>query len=44
MVGLGQWDQKAGTDSFELLEKIVAARLKRGLTTVIDTLGIEPTS
>ena len=44
MVGLGEWDQKAGADSFELLEKIVAARLKRGLTTVIDTLGMEPTS
>lgn len=41
MVGAGEADQTAGTTAFELLEKIVAARLSRRLTTVIDTLGTD---
>ncbi len=39
-VGTGQHDQKASTDAFAVLESIVDARLKRGLVTVIDTLGL----
>ena len=29
-------------DAFAVLDQIVAARVRRGLTTVIDTLGLEP--
>jgi alkanesulfonate monooxygenase SsuD/methylene tetrahydromethanopterin reductase-like flavin-dependent oxidoreductase (luciferase family)/predicted kinase len=39
MVGSGEDDQTASTAAFELLERIVDERLKRGLTVVIDTLG-----
>jgi alkanesulfonate monooxygenase SsuD/methylene tetrahydromethanopterin reductase-like flavin-dependent oxidoreductase (luciferase family)/predicted kinase len=42
VVGSGPADLDASTDAFELLERIVAARLGRGLTTVIDTLGLDP--
>ena len=41
VVGSGEHDQDASADAFGLLEQIVAGRLKRGLTTVIDTLGFE---
>ena len=41
MVGEGDVDQRAGTDAFAVLDDIVARRLKRGLTTVIDSLGLE---
>jgi F420-dependent oxidoreductase-like protein len=39
MVGAGEDDQTASTAAFQLLERIVDERLKRGLTVVIDTLG-----
>jgi F420-dependent oxidoreductase-like protein len=39
MVGSGEDDQAASTAAFELLERIVEERLKRGLTVVVDTLG-----
>jgi F420-dependent oxidoreductase-like protein len=39
MAGTGPDDQEAGTAAFDLLETIVDERLRRGLTTVIDTLG-----
>ena len=39
MAGTGPDDQEAGTAAFDLLETIVNERLRRGLTTVIDTLG-----
>ena len=39
MAGTGPDDQEAGTAAFDLLESIVDERLRRGLTTVIDTLG-----
>lgn len=39
-VGIDEHDQKASKDAFELLDAIVAKRLARGLTTVIDTLGL----
>lgn len=41
LVGLGERDQRAGTDAFTVLELVVARRTKRGLTTVIDSLGLD---
>ena len=41
MVGAGEDDQSAGTVAFALLEQIVAERVRRRLTTVIDTLGFD---
>ena len=41
VVGSGPADLDASADAFDLLERIVAARLGRGLTTVIDTLGLD---
>ncbi len=41
VVGSGEHDLDASTDAFELLDRIVAARLRRGLTTVVDTLGMD---
>jgi len=41
VVGSGPADLDASTDAFDLLERIVAARLSRGLTTVVDTLGLD---
>ncbi len=42
VVGSGEHDLDASADAFALLDQIVAARLKRGLTTVVDTLGLDP--
>jgi F420-dependent oxidoreductase-like protein len=41
VVGAGEDDQTAGTVAFQLLETIVAERLRRRLTTVVDTLGFD---
>jgi F420-dependent oxidoreductase-like protein len=41
VVGLGERDQRASKDAFEVLELIIAKRLRRRLTTVIDTTGLE---
>jgi F420-dependent oxidoreductase-like protein len=41
MVGAGEDDQSAGTVAFALLEQIIAERVRRRLTTVIDTLGFD---
>ena len=41
VVGSGPHDLDASADAFALLERIVAARLGRGLTTVVDTLGLD---
>ncbi|GAA4745232.1 hypothetical protein GCM10023350_32560 [Nocardioides endophyticus] len=41
VVGSGPSDLDASADAFDLLERIVAARLGRGLTTVVDTLGLD---
>lgn len=41
MVGTGSDDQEASTAAFALLETIVEERLRRRLTTVIDTLGFD---
>jgi F420-dependent oxidoreductase-like protein len=40
-VGTGERDQRASRDAFEVLELIVAKRLARGLTTVIDSTGLD---
>ena len=39
VVGSGEHDLEASGDAFALLDQIVAARLRRSLTTVVDTLG-----
>jgi len=41
VVGSGEHDLDASTDAFALLEQVVAARLGRRLTTVVDTLGTD---
>lgn len=42
VVGSGPADLDATPEAFDLLDQIVAARTRRGLTTVIDTLGLDP--
>ena len=42
VVGLHERDQRASKDAFAILDQIVDARLRRGLTTVIDSTGLEP--
>jgi alkanesulfonate monooxygenase SsuD/methylene tetrahydromethanopterin reductase-like flavin-dependent oxidoreductase (luciferase family)/predicted kinase len=42
IVGSGEHDLDASAEAFSLLDQIVAARTSRGLTTVIDTLGLDP--
>ena len=39
VVGRGEQDLEASADAFALLDQIVAARLRRRLTTVVDTIG-----
>jgi F420-dependent oxidoreductase-like protein len=41
VVGTGERDQRASRDAFEVLELIVAKRLARRLTTVIDSTGLD---
>ncbi|HEY0646122.1 MAG TPA: LLM class flavin-dependent oxidoreductase [Nocardioides sp.] len=41
VVGSGSHDLDASADAFAVLETVVAARLGRGLTTVVDTLGLD---
>jgi alkanesulfonate monooxygenase SsuD/methylene tetrahydromethanopterin reductase-like flavin-dependent oxidoreductase (luciferase family)/predicted kinase len=41
-VGSGEGDLDASIDAFTVLDSIVAARVRRGLNTVIDTLGLDP--
>jgi F420-dependent oxidoreductase-like protein len=41
LVGSGEDDITASTDAFALLDEIVRMRVTRGLTTVIDTLGLD---
>jgi len=40
-VGSGEADLDASVDAFAVLDVIVAARLRRKLTTVVDTLGLD---
>ncbi|MFL6026464.1 MAG: LLM class flavin-dependent oxidoreductase [Friedmanniella sp.] len=42
VVGTGPGDLEASVEAFALLDQILAARLRRGLTTVVDTLGLDP--
>jgi len=42
IVGSSEHDLGASADAFSLLDQIVAARSGRGLTTVVDTLGLDP--
>jgi F420-dependent oxidoreductase-like protein len=42
LVGVGDHDQRAGTDAFEVLDLVLERRLARGLLTVVDTLGLDP--
>ncbi|MGO8960343.1 MAG: LLM class flavin-dependent oxidoreductase [Streptosporangiaceae bacterium] len=42
VVGSGENDLDASADAFWLLDQIAAARARRRLTTVIDTLGLDP--
>lgn len=42
VVGSGPHDLDASADAFSLLEQVVRARLGRSLTTVVDTLGLDP--
>ena len=41
IVGSGPHDLDASAEAFSLLDQIVAGRVRRGLTTVIDTLGLD---
>jgi alkanesulfonate monooxygenase SsuD/methylene tetrahydromethanopterin reductase-like flavin-dependent oxidoreductase (luciferase family)/predicted kinase len=41
IVGSGEHDLDASADAFDLLDRIVTARLRRGLNTVVDTLGLD---
>jgi F420-dependent oxidoreductase-like protein len=41
IVGAGEDDQQAGTAAFSILEQIVEERMRRRLTTVIDSLGFD---
>jgi F420-dependent oxidoreductase-like protein len=41
MVGTGERDQRASRDAFEALELIVSKRMRRRLTTVIDSTGLD---
>jgi alkanesulfonate monooxygenase SsuD/methylene tetrahydromethanopterin reductase-like flavin-dependent oxidoreductase (luciferase family)/predicted kinase len=43
VVGSGELDIEASADAFALLDLIVAARTRRGLTTVVDTIGMDAT-
>ena len=41
VVGSSEQDIDASVDAFAVLDQIVAVRLRRGLTTVVDTLGMD---
>ena len=41
VVGTGEHDQRASKDAFDLLDLVVERRLRRGLTTVVDSLGTD---
>jgi F420-dependent oxidoreductase-like protein len=41
VVGLGERDQRASRDAFEVLDLIVDKRLRRRLLTVVDTTGLD---
>lgn len=41
LAGEGESDLRASADAFALLDDVVARRMRRGLTTVIDSLGTD---
>jgi len=41
VVGVGEHDLRASADSFDLVELIVERRCRRGLTTVVDSTGLD---
>jgi F420-dependent oxidoreductase-like protein len=41
LVGEGEHDQRAGKDAFDVLDLVIERRLRRRLTTVIDSLGTD---
>ncbi len=41
VVGSGRHDLDASAEAFALLDQIVGGRVRRGLTTVVDTLGLD---
>src|SRR5829696_3027326 len=41
LVGRGEHDQRAGTDAFDLLALVLERRSRRGLTTVVDSTGLD---
>jgi len=41
LVGTGERDQRAGTDAFDILDDVAARRLRRGLLTIVDSLGFD---
>src|SRR3954452_20945230 len=43
VVAAGEDDLRASADAFEILDLIVAKRMHRGLVTVVDTTGLDPT-
>ncbi len=42
VVGTGEHDLAGSVDAFAVLDLVVAARVRRRLTTVVDTLGLDP--
>src|SRR5688500_13225875 len=42
LVGEGPHDLAASADAFAVLDDVVERRLRRRLTTVVDTLGLDP--
>ncbi len=42
VVGSGTADLDASDDAFRILDQVVEGRCKRGLTVVVDTLGLDP--
>ncbi|MDT0212252.1 LLM class flavin-dependent oxidoreductase [Rothia sp. ARF10] len=42
LVGSGTADLDASNDAFRILDQVVSGRTRRGLTVVVDTLGLDP--
>ena len=42
LFGTGPYEQTVSGEAFTLLNQLIEARLARGLTTVVDTLGLDP--
>lgn len=41
VVGVDEHDQRASSDAFDLVDRVVAARARRGLTTILDSTGLQ---